>query len=91
MTVQRPRDSARAGAIVPSGPGAIDLAEAIELARLEGRADDARDAIVLSARANLLIRTGLAVKALVMHALMHVDKSLTLGARTIVLEFGVYR
>jgi hypothetical protein len=91
VTVARPRDPARLGSVALPPAGALDLAEAIELARLEGRGDDARDAIVLSVRACMLLRSGLGVRAFVMDALMHMDRSLTLGARAIVLEFGVYR
>ena len=37
------------------------------------------------------MRAGLAVRALVLDTLVHVEQALALGRRTIVLEFGVYR
>jgi len=91
MTVARSRDPARLGGIALPPAGALDLAEAIELARLDGRGDDGRDAIVLSTRAGALVRAGLAVRALIIDALTRIDKTFTLGGRTIVLEFGLYR
>lgn len=91
MTVARPRDPARTGNVALPPAAAVDLAEALELAGIESGSDGARDAIVLSARANTLLRAGLAVRAFVFDALVHAERVLTLAGRTIVLEFGVYR
>jgi hypothetical protein len=91
MTVARPRDPARTGSIALPPSGAVDLAEAIELGGIEHRDDDSRDAIILSARASVLVRAGLAVRAFVMDGLLHAQRALTLAGKTIVLEFGVYR
>jgi hypothetical protein len=91
MTVARPRDPARTGNIALPPPGAVDLAEAIELAGIEHRDGDSHDAILLSARASMLLRAGLAVRAFVMDGLMRAQRVLTLAGKTIVLEFGVYR
>lgn len=91
MTVQRSRDLVRTGASAASTAGAIDAAQAIELAAGDGHGDDARDAIVLSVRAGMIIKAGLAVRALVLGTLVHVERTLVLGQKTIVLEFGVYR
>jgi hypothetical protein len=91
MTVARPRDLAHTAGIALPTAGAVDLAEAIELAAAEHRDGDTRDAIVLSARASMLLRAGLAARAFVIDALVHVERALTLGGKTIVLEFGVYR
>ena len=51
MTVQRSRDLVPGAATASPAAGAIDLAQAIELAGGDVRGGDARDAIVLSARA----------------------------------------
>jgi hypothetical protein len=91
VTVARPRDSARSGSIALPPAGALDLAHVIELAGFEARIPGTADAIGLSAQASMLLRAGLAVHAFVIDALMHADRTLALGGRTVVLEVGVYR
>jgi hypothetical protein len=91
VTIARPRDPARTGTIAPPPAGSLDLAHAIELAGFDTRADGASDAIALSGKARVLLRAGLAVRAFLIDALMHADRTLALGAKTIILEFGVYR
>jgi len=91
VTVQRPHDLARSGKTAPPAPEAIGSAEIVELAALDTRADGTRDAIVLSLQATLLLRAGLAVRALVIDALTLIQRTVTFDGTTIVLEFGVYR
>ena len=91
MTVLRPRDLTPAGRTGSPATRAVDAAEAVELGALDLAADATRDAIVLSLRASTLLRAGLAVRALIIDALTLMQRSVRLGSRTVVLEFGVYR
>ena len=91
MTVLRPRDLAPAGKAEMPATGTVDPTNGVDLVSSELRADATRDAIVLSLRATLVLRAGLAVRALIIDALTLVQRSVRLGSRTIVLEFGVYR
>jgi len=79
----------------PSSAEAFDALEPLEPVAESVLGSDARtiarDMIWLSARARLLLRAGLAIRALVMDALSHTYQRIALGTRTIVLEFGLYR
>jgi hypothetical protein len=81
--------------------GAAELAETRPLAALEAvESLDAAvasvagrgglDRIDLSLRARALIRAGLAVRALIINALLNVSRLLVLNGRTIVFEAGIY-
>jgi hypothetical protein len=98
MTV-RPRDQAMlptaAQAQPPGSAEAFDALEPVEPLAESVLGSDARaiarDTIWLSARARMLLRAGLAIRAFVMDALTHTYQRIALGTRTIVLEFGIYR
>jgi hypothetical protein len=81
--------------------GAAELVETRPLAALEAvESLDAAvaaiagrgglDRIDLSLRARALIRAGLAVRALIINALLNVSRRLVLNGRTIVFEAGIY-
>jgi len=91
VSTPRPRELARPGNAALPATGAIDSADSVELGGLDARADATRDAIVLSLQASLLLRAGLAVRALIIDALALVARTVMLEGTTIVLEFGVYR
>jgi hypothetical protein len=98
MTI-RPRDQAMLPAAAQAQPpGSAEAFDALD--PIEPLADSvlgsdaraiARDMIWLSARARLLLRAGLAIHAFVIDALTHTYHTITLGTRTITLEFGLYR
>ena len=98
MTVSRSHDPEHLAATNPPAAGPAEAADAIALVEdIDAGAGTSRvrtgsrDAISLSARAQMLLRAGLAVRALVYDAMTSVYRTLRLGTRTIVLEFGVYR
>jgi hypothetical protein len=98
MTVSRPRDPEHLPAPYAPGAGAMEAPDALALIddidATSGSADvkaGLRDTISLSARARMLLRAGLTVRALILDALANTYRTLALGRRTIVLEFGVYR
>ncbi|MBV8170360.1 MAG: hypothetical protein JO219_00320 [Candidatus Eremiobacteraeota bacterium] len=98
MTI-RLRDQAGARPAGHATPAAaaenFDALEPIDGVELDTLGIDARalarDLIQLSARARMLLRAGLAVRALLLDVLAHTYRTITLGTRTIVLEFGIYR
>lgn len=97
MTIARPRVTAQPAAVAAKSAAqleaaeGLDLVDGLDLTTLSGGRALTRDIIALSTRAQSLIRAGLAVKALIVEGLVSTYRTLTLGARTIVLEFGVYR
>jgi hypothetical protein len=98
MTVGRPRDPEHLPAPYATGTGATEAPDALALIDdidAAGSSADARaglrDTISLSARARMLLRAGLVVRALILDVLASTYRTLSLGQRTIVLEFGVYR
>jgi hypothetical protein len=90
VTAQLTTVAAKSTAQLEAAEG-LDLVDGLDLTMLSGGRALTRDVIALSMRAQLLIRAGLAVKALIVEGLVNSYRMLTLGARTIVLEFGVYR
>jgi hypothetical protein len=91
MTIARPRVTAPPATLAAKSAAQLEAAEGLDLPTLSGGQALTRDIIALSVRAQSLIRAGLAVKALIVEGLVNSYRTLTLGARTIVLEFGVYR
>jgi hypothetical protein len=97
VTIARPRVTAQSATVAAKSAAqleaaeGLDLVDGIDLTTLSGGRALTRDIIALSMRAQSLIRAGLAVKALIVEGLVNSYRTLTLGARTIVLEFGVYR
>lgn len=98
MTVSRSPDPEHLLATNAPAAGATESADAValveDLAAGVGSSivrAGSRDVISLSTRAQMLLRAGLAVRALVYGAITNAYRSLQLGSRTIVLEFGVYR
>ena len=97
MTIARPRVTAQPATVAAKSAAqleaaeGLDLVDGLDLPTLIGGRALTRDIIALSTRAQSLIRAGLAVKALIVEGLVNSYRTLTLGARTIVLEFGVYR
>lgn len=90
MTVPRPRELGRAIRLDAPTTDRTDGAEPLEFTAYGGIADGV-DAIVISTRAGMLIRAGLAVRALVIDVLLHANRSLQLKNRLIVLQAGIYR
>lgn len=91
MTVNRPPETGLAKRLDAAQTGSIAPADALDLLTASVVSDSSVDAIALSARALALIRAGLAVRALVIYALLDSYRSVIAGGRSLVLECGVYR
>ncbi|HXM19365.1 MAG TPA: hypothetical protein VN934_11230 [Candidatus Tumulicola sp.] len=69
---------------------ALEVVESLDAAVAAVAGRGGLDRIDLSLRARALIRAGLAVRALIINALLNVSRRLVLNGRTIVFEAGIY-
>lgn len=96
MTIGQPRGAPNLPAVLARPTGAVDAADALDLidglehSITSGGRSLSRDVIALSIRAQLLLRAGLAVRALIIDALAHTYRRITLGGQMVVLELGIY-
>ncbi len=92
MSVVRSNGMHKTAGAPPTAPAAVDAGDASLAAAAANASAPRCDIILLSVRANDLMRAGLAVRAFVIHALEHIYRKVPRASHgVIILEAGIYR